>query len=176
MQMSEADGLFHKGIIESGVYWLQRDAEEQDGREIVTAMLKELGLSEDQVEELETIPYAKLAKAYLKTSPAVAAAGGYIGNMPHVGKEYLGDPVQHGFTEHAKTIPLLIGTALGEFDFDPAIPGKSQHSKRRGHADAGEKCMENTRKNCWLFTKKCVSGKILRWISCRWIPFSACLP
>ena len=40
MQMPEADGLFHKGIIESGVYWLQRDAEEQDGREIVTAMLK----------------------------------------------------------------------------------------------------------------------------------------
>ena len=46
MQMPEADGLFHKGIIESGVYWLQRDAEEQDGREIVTAMLKELGSME----------------------------------------------------------------------------------------------------------------------------------
>ena len=47
-------------------------------------------------------------------------------------KEYLGDPVQHGFTKHAKTIPLLIGTALGEFDFGAAIPGK--HSIPREEA------------------------------------------
>ena len=37
------------------------------------------------------------------------------------------------------------------------------------------KSMENTRKNCWLFTKKRIREN-LRWISCRWIPFSACLP
>lgn len=66
MQMPEADGLFHKGIIESGVYWLQRDAEEQDGREIVTAMLKELGLLEDQVEELRRFPMQSLQKLILR--------------------------------------------------------------------------------------------------------------
>lgn len=153
MQMPEADGLFHKGIIESGVYWLQRDAEEQDGREIVTAMLKELGLSEDQVEELETVPYAKLAEAYLKTSPAVAAAGGYIGNMPHVGKEYLGDPVQHGFTKHAKTIPLLIGTALGEFDFGAAIPGKHSIPREEAIQMLEKKYGEHTEELLALYEK-----------------------
>ena len=116
-------------------------------------MLKELGLSEDQVEELETIPYAKLAEAYLKASPAVAAAGGYIGNMPHVGKEYLGDPVQHGFTEHAKTIPLLIGTALGEFDFGPAIPGKHSIPREEAIQMLEKKYGEHTEELLALYEK-----------------------
>lgn len=58
--MPQADGLFQKGIIESGVYRIHEDCE-KDGEEIVTAMLRELSLSREQVEELETIPYAKLA-------------------------------------------------------------------------------------------------------------------
>ncbi len=46
LQMPEADGLFHKGIIESGVVDpdLLGDAEDGNGREIVKAMLAELGL------------------------------------------------------------------------------------------------------------------------------------
>ena len=123
MQMPEADGLFHKGIVQSGVIEALSDVEDRDGREIVLAMLRELGLAEKDVDKLKTIPYRQLAEAYLKVSPEIEAKGGYVGNFPHTGKAYLGDPVKYGFTEHAKTIPILIGTVLGEFDFKPAIPG-----------------------------------------------------
>ena len=133
MQMPEADGLFHKGIVQSGVIEALSDAEDRDGREIVLAMLRELGLAEKDVDKLKTIPYRQLAEAYLKVSPEIEAKGGYVGNFPHTGKAYLGDPVKYGFTEHAKTIPILIGTVLGEFDFKPAIPGK--HSMTREEAE-----------------------------------------
>lgn len=46
MQMPEADGLFHKGIVQSGVIEALSDVEDRDGREIVLAMLRELGLAE----------------------------------------------------------------------------------------------------------------------------------
>ena len=69
MQIPDADGLFHKGMIMSGV----GDAAtlpicRGDGREIVRALLAELGLGEGDVEKLETVPYYELAKAYTKVS------------------------------------------------------------------------------------------------------------
>ena len=70
MQTPAADGLFQKGIIQSGVVEDFFDGE-GDGREVVTAMMEELGV--EDVEELETVPYAQLAAAYLKVSPAIAA-------------------------------------------------------------------------------------------------------
>ena len=80
MQIADADGLFHKGLIMSGV------GDEKvlpsckgDGRAIVTEILKELSIPEEQVEKLETIPYYELVKAYAKVSPAIAKEGGYIG-------------------------------------------------------------------------------------------------
>lgn len=71
LQMPEADGLFHKGIIESGVVDpdLLGDAEDGNGREIVKAMLAELGLEEKDVDQLETLPYDQLAQAYENAAP-----------------------------------------------------------------------------------------------------------
>ena len=57
MQMPEADGLFHKGIVQSGIYEMLGDVENQDGTQIVEAILKELGLGRGDVKQLETIPY-----------------------------------------------------------------------------------------------------------------------
>ena len=126
MQTPAADGLFQKGIIQSGVVEDFFDGE-GDGREVVTAMMEELGV--EDVEELETVPYAQLAAAYLKVSPAIAAKGGYIGGRPKANDFYLGDPRQIGFTEHAKTIPVLIGTVLGEFSFGHGVPYKYDMSE-----------------------------------------------
>ncbi len=65
--MPEADGLFHKGIIESGVVDpdLLGDIEDGNGREIVKAMLVELGLEEKDVDQLKpflTISLRRLMK------------------------------------------------------------------------------------------------------------------
>lgn len=121
MQIPAADGLFHKGLVMSGV----ADANMMpactgNGKQIVSAMLTELGLTEDEVEKLETVPYPQLVQAYTKAMPAVAMTGGYVGGGPLVNDWYLGNPLQHGLREEAKDIPMMVGSVFGEFAFMPA--------------------------------------------------------
>ena len=71
MQIPDADGLFQKGIIMSGVYNGTLCPEKPDSRPLVQAMLQELGLAEEDIEQLETLPYEALAEAYKKVSPAI---------------------------------------------------------------------------------------------------------
>lgn len=124
MQTPEADGLFQKGIIQSGVIDDFMDIPKKDGRPIAEALLKELGFEKGDVEKLETVPYYELARAYNKVSPVLAQAGEYVGGVPMPNDFYLGDPRQIGFTDHAKTIPVLIGTVFGEFAFGPGLADK----------------------------------------------------
>jgi len=120
MQIPAADGLFHKAIIMSGVAdGTLLHVPPGDGRQIVTALLAELGFASNEVEKLETVPYYELARAYNKVSPAIAKAGGYVGNGPMANDYYKGEPLLTGFTEHAKTIPFIVGTVFGEFTFGP---------------------------------------------------------
>lgn len=124
MQTPAADGLFHKGIIQSGVIDEFVGNEPTDSRPIVLALLHELGLDETEVEQLETVPYHRLAEAYNKVAPALKEAGEYVGCVPVPDDFYLGDPRVIGFTEHAKTIPVMIGTVFGEFTFGCAFEDK----------------------------------------------------
>lgn len=125
MQTPSADGLFHKGIVQSGVIEGFGDEQKPDGRKIVTAMLHELGLTEQDAAQLETLPYACLAEAYEKVAPGLQRQGVYVGNTPAPNDFYVGDPRTVGFTEHAKTIPVMVGTVFGEFAFAPGIPTKN---------------------------------------------------
>lgn len=124
LQIPEADGLFRRGIIQSGVL----DAVGRDGcftaiglgylrtmdpRPAAEALMAELHL--ESAGELETIPYPRLAAAYNKVAPGLLAGGCYAGNSPMPNGFYLGDPLEVGFTEHAKTVPLIVGTVMNEF-------------------------------------------------------------
>lgn len=116
MQIPAADGLFHKGLVMSGVGGDELFAVSRgDGREIVTAMMKELKLSD--VKELETIDYCDLARAYQKVFPAMLMEHKYTGNAPAKNEYYCGDPLIYGFREHAFSVPLMIGSVFGEFSF-----------------------------------------------------------
>lgn len=130
MQTPAADGLFHKGIIQSGVI---RDFAGEDGgtdgTQIVKALLKELGLK--RVKQLETVPYPQLAQAYLKVSPGLQKQGIYVGGNPKANAFFLGDPLKVGLREHARTIPVLIGTVLGEFSFMPALPDRVKNDPKK---------------------------------------------
>lgn len=121
MQIPAADGLFHRGLIMSGV------ADETllpscvgTGEQIVKAMLSELGLTEDQAEQLETLPYPELVKVYTKVMPSVAMSGGYVGNGPQVNDWFKGNPLQFGLRKEAYEIPMMVGSVYGEFAFAPA--------------------------------------------------------
>ncbi len=126
MQTPAADGLFHKGIVMSGVLGKGFVREDKaDSRPLIRAILKELGLTEQDAQKLETAPYADLAAAYEKVAPELQKKGEYTGNSPMPNDFYKGDPRTVGFTDHAKTIPLMVGSVFGEFAFGPAIPTKN---------------------------------------------------
>lgn len=124
MQTPEADGLFHKGIIQSGLLDGFLSSDKADGTEIVNALCAELNF--DSVEQLETVPYTTLADAYNKVSQVLAVQGKYVGCGPIPNEFYAGDPRVVGFTEHAKNIPVMIGTVFGEF---LAFAHKVEHRK-----------------------------------------------
>lgn len=128
MQTPAADGLFHKGIVQSGVIRRFMDDGDTDGTEIVTALMKKLHCT--SAAQLETVPYAQLAEAYLEVSPALREAGCYVGGNPRANKFFAGEPLKVGFREHAKTIPVLIGTVLGEFSFMSALTGAQKADKK----------------------------------------------
>lgn len=123
MQTPAADGLFHKGIVMSGVLGksLLRETG-NDSHPLIRGVLGELGLTEAEVEKLETVPYEQLVAAYEKVAPALQQAGEYTGCAPKANDWYKGEPLLVGFTEHAKTIPVMVGTVFGEFSFGPAVP------------------------------------------------------
>lgn len=128
LQTPKADGLFHKGIVMSGVFDGMLGTPGTDSRPLILAMLKELGLEEGQVEELETIDYEKLAAAYKAVAPEIGRQGLYTGNCPIPNDFFLGDPRKVGFTDHAKTIPTIIGSVFGEFAFAPGVHKKYELS------------------------------------------------
>lgn len=126
LQTPAADGLFHKGIVMSGVAGGLMREPEGDGREIGNALLRELGFPENDPAPLETVSYHDLAEAYKKVSPALQAAGKYVGGNPKADGWYLGDPSQVGFRDHAKQIPVMVGTVMCEFAFGPGLPDKEK--------------------------------------------------
>lgn len=123
MNTPAADGLFHKGIIQSGVTPMN-SGDGENGRPLVQQMLAELHLTEAEVEKLETVPYSELARAYLAAVRVVRDTQDYVGSWPVPNDWYHGHPLSVGFTAHARTIPLLIGSVMGEFCFEPGVQNK----------------------------------------------------
>lgn len=123
MQIPAADGLFHKAFVMSGA--VSDDVtmlypKGKDGKQIVKALMDELQFTD--VEQLETVSYHDLTVAYNKVSMEIAKQGGYFGAGPLANDYYVGNPVAVGFTEHAKTIPLMVGTAFSEFNYIATSP------------------------------------------------------
>ena len=80
----------------------------QSGKEIAEAVMEELGVS--SVKELEKVPYAQLAAAYLKVRPTFQAQGKYSGGAPIPNEFYVGDPSDVGFRKESSNVALMVGT------------------------------------------------------------------
>lgn len=153
MQTPEADGLFHKGIIQSGLIDGFVQGEKPDASKFVEALLAELDFGKGEVEKLETVPFSILAEAHNKVAPALQAQGEYVGSSPIPNEFYLGDPRVIGFTEHAKTIPVLLGSVFGEFAFGPALDNRDALSPEESGALIREKYGDAANELIALFQK-----------------------
>ena len=151
MQTPEADGLFHKGVVQSGLIEGFTGNDRADGRRIAAALLEELGLGENDVEQLEKVPYDRLAAAYRKAAPVLERQGVYVGGNPAPNDFYVGDPRVVGFTEHARTIPVMVGTVFGEFAFGPGVPNKYELPEAEKKAMVAEKYGEGSEELIRLF-------------------------
>ena len=118
MCMPKARGLFHKAIIMSGTILNvnNRDMTQQLGK----AVLKELGISERDVDRIKDIPYQQLYDAGQRAmaasigtrKPGTPMMWGF-GPTPD-GETLLQQPFQPTFPEFSANIPVLIGTTFNE--------------------------------------------------------------
>ncbi|MEJ2543334.1 MAG: carboxylesterase family protein, partial [Calditrichaceae bacterium] len=118
MCMPAAKGLFQKAIIQSGT--LLNTMTKEKSQALGLAVLENLGLTPDNVEKLDTIPYMDLVKA---GNDAIAKISGprkpgsptMFGFAPSAdGVVLLQQPFSPGFAGISKHIPLMIGSTLNE--------------------------------------------------------------
>ncbi|MGI5888965.1 MAG: carboxylesterase/lipase family protein [Oscillospiraceae bacterium] len=110
LQTPAAEGLFHRGILMSGVIAMPQEGD-FDYRRLASGIMKRLGIEEKDVEKLETVPYGELARAAQETMAAedMNLMWGPVGNG-----WIKGDPLKVGFSEYAKRMPLMAGSVATE--------------------------------------------------------------
>jgi para-nitrobenzyl esterase len=118
MCMPAAKGLFHKAIIQSGT--LLNVMTKEKSQALGLAVLGYLGLTPNDVERLDTIPYLSLVKAGNEavskiSGPRKPGTPTMFGFSPSAdGVVLLQQPFTPGFSDISKDIPLLIGTTFNE--------------------------------------------------------------
>lgn len=118
MCMPSAKGLFHKAIIQSGT--LLNTMTQEHSQQLGLAVLETLGLTSNDVEKLDAIPYRELVKAgneALAKTSGVRRPGSptMFGFAPSAdGIVLLQQPFSPGFADISKNIPLMIGSTLNE--------------------------------------------------------------
>ncbi|MGI5070359.1 carboxylesterase/lipase family protein [Treponema pectinovorum] len=134
MTSPRAKGIFHKAIIESGatdtmgVVFTKQDI----ARHVTEETLKALGISKNNIEEIQQVPLARLLQegenALAKTTKDLGIEGAMGPGTPLMWEPVVdGDfmpvnPVsKNGFAENAKGIPLLIGSNLNEWTSIPLL-------------------------------------------------------
>ena len=120
LQSPEADGLYHRGFVMSGVIGPVLSDAVGSGKDLAEAIIAELGVGD--VKALETVDYALLARAYLKVRDGLSKAGKNVGCCPHPNAHYLGEPTTNGFRPETAHVPLLVGSVFGEFASFTPIP------------------------------------------------------
>ena len=168
LQSPAADGLYHRGVVMSGVYD-RMSAESGSSRDIVEALMKELRIK--NVKKLETVDYGKLAKAYRKVSPPLEKAGKYVGCVPRKNAFFHGDPCVHPFRQETKDIPLLVGTVFGEFTSFTQSPYDREAMAEREQIAYIEREMgkENARRLIPLFRRAYPRRQVIDLLRLDWL-------
>lgn len=123
-----AEGLFDKGIVESGATENMgaKFTELDVSRRLTENILTNLGVTADNIEALQTIPYDELAAAsdaaLVSTAEELGIYEAFVNGYsllwePVVDGDFLptGPVLDNGFAETGRDIPLLIGSNLNEW-------------------------------------------------------------
>lgn len=122
-----AQGLFHKGINESGILDSSgiTFTSQEVSRRVAELTLAELEISPENIEALQTIDYSRLTSASDAAMQQAAQEYGLdlLGQtgmqwLPTIDGDYLPTPpvTEDGFAETGRNIPLMVGTNLAELN------------------------------------------------------------
>lgn len=119
MCMPSAKGLFQKAIIQSGTIINAMNKEKSQA--LGMAVLNKLGISSNNLQQLDTIDYLRLVKAgneavqQLNGRPRIPGSAPMFGFAPSAdGEVLLQQPFSPGFSDISKDIPVMIGSTLNE--------------------------------------------------------------
>jgi para-nitrobenzyl esterase len=117
MAMPQANGLFHRAVIESWPF--SRFARPQESSSLAAAVLAQLNLSKSQLEQICEVSVEHLinaAAAATRGRPSWEAAGRWTAWGPTVDGNILSsDPVDPNGPIVSPLVPLVLGTNLNEF-------------------------------------------------------------
>lgn len=119
MCMPSAKGLFHKAIIQSGT--IVNTMNKEKSQALGLAVLEKLGITNNDLSQLDTIDYFRLVKAgndaiaQLAGGPRTPGSRPMFGFAPSAdGEVLLQQPFSPGFADISKDIPVMIGSTLNE--------------------------------------------------------------
>ena len=113
MQMPAADGLYHRAIIQSGVF---RDHFMEQRRGLTDAVVKALGLTRETIGRIETMDMETVAAAVRAEADRMGVGMMQLwGPTPEPGF-YEGNPLAVGFRPETRRIPIIAGSCVAEFD------------------------------------------------------------
>lgn len=116
-QIPEADGLFAKAIVMSGVIPEGDFGTDVEPRVLVEKVMEFLKISDKDIKKLAKVPAPQYIWAMNKTIALFRKQGQRVNWSPKPNDYYLCDPLVGDFTEHALTVPTMVGTVIGEFGF-----------------------------------------------------------
>ncbi len=150
MAMPSAKGLFHRAAIQSGPFL--KALEPGYSAAVATAVMKELGLSKAQVDELQAVPVDRLAGACAEAMKRLNPPGpqgfrrqfGLTGWAPTFdGRILPHHPFDPGAPAESADVPLLTGTNLNEIvsglDHGDQTTMSEMELSHRMHAEFGDK-------------------------------------
>ena len=148
MATPAAQGLFHKAIEQSGAVELMGITlpEPKATRRVAELTLANLGITD--VEKLKDVEYFTLRNAADKAMAQAMNEGFALSSWSPVkdGDYIPADPVEGGFPEQARDIPLMIGSCLNEWlpvpQFANMATAQSDNKNFWTDAQVGEKLME----------------------------------
>ena len=128
LQMPPADGLFHKAIIQSGVMDGGKAILPCESKQLANKTMELLGITKENFnEKISSVPYYKLARAASAANQEISGSSRIPWGPVFDGDFYMGQGPVDGFRKETKDIPVLVGSVLGEFSNNFAVPMEESH-------------------------------------------------
>lgn len=120
MCMPEAQGLFHKAIVYSGV--IVGTNTTATSSKLGEAVVEELGIAPEDIDKIAEVPYSELVAAGNRATAKARVngiSGGFAPTMD--GEVIVSQPFAPAFADFSMNIPMIVGSVLNEFT--PAARG-----------------------------------------------------